>query len=68
MQELSRLLEIHRSQTCPYRPQTDGLVERFNHTLIDMLSKFCGDRCDDWDDHLPYLLCAIEPPLMRVLA
>ena len=58
MQELCQLLEIHQSKTCPYRPQSDGLVERFNRTLIDMLSKFCGERCDDWDDHLPYLLCA----------
>ena len=55
MQELCQLLEIHQSKTCPYRPQSDGLVERFNCTLIDMLSKFCGERCDDWDDHLPYL-------------
>ena len=58
MQELCQFLEIHQSKTCPYRPQSDGLVERFNRTLIDMLSKFCGERCDDWDDHLPYLLCA----------
>lgn len=58
MEELFRLLEIQRTRTCPYRPQSDGLVERFNRTLIDMLSKFCGEHREDWDDHLPYLLCA----------
>ena len=56
--ELCELLEIQRTRACPYRPQSDGLVERFNRTLIDMLSKFCNDRYDDWDRHLPYLLCA----------
>ena len=33
-------------------------MERFNRTLIDMLSKFCGERQDDWDQHLPFLMCA----------
>ena len=56
--ELCELLEIQRTRTCPYRPQSDGLVERINRTLIDMLSKFCNERYDDWDRHLPYLLCA----------
>lgn len=58
MHELFALLEIQRTRTCPYRPQSDGLVERFNRTLIDMLSKFVGEHRDDWDTHLPYLLCA----------
>ena len=56
--ELCQLLEIQRTRTCPYRPQSDGLVERFNRTLIDMLSKFCGEQHDDWDEHLPYLMSA----------
>ena len=58
MGKLCELLEVQRTQTTPYRPQSDGLVERFNRTLIDMLSKFCNEKQDDWDQHLPYLLCA----------
>ena len=58
MTELSVLLEIQRTRTCPYRPQSDGLVERFNRTLINMLSKFCDENRSDWDQHLPFLLCA----------
>ena len=58
MRGLFRLLEINRTRTCPYRPQSDGLVERMNRTLIDMLSKFCGENADDWDEHIPYLMCA----------
>ena len=56
--ELCELLEIQQTRTCPYRPQSDVLVERFSRTLIDMLSKFCNERYDDWDRHLPCLLCA----------
>ena len=58
MRELCTLLEIQRTRSCPYRPQSDGLVERFNRTLIDMLAKLCSDNRDDWDDHLPYVMAA----------
>ena len=58
MTELHELLEIQRTRTCPYRPQSDGLVERLNRTLIDMLSKFCNENLNDWDNHLPYLISA----------
>ena len=39
IQEVCQLLGIHRVNTTAYHPQTDGLVERFNRTLIDMLAK-----------------------------
>ena len=58
MTELCELLEVHRTRTTPYCPQSDGLVERFDRTLIDMLSKFCNEKQDDWDQHLPCLMCA----------
>ena len=60
MNELSVLLEIQRTQTRSYRPQSDGLVEQFNRTLISMLSKFCDENRSDWDQHLPFLLCAYQ--------
>ncbi|CAC5375615.1 unnamed protein product [Mytilus coruscus] len=52
------LLNIDKTRTCPYRPQSDGLVDRINRTLIQMLSIFVNDNRNDWDDHLPYLLMA----------
>ena len=39
MKEVCQLLKIHRVYTTAYHPQTDGLVKRFNRTLIDMLAK-----------------------------
>ena len=36
--EVCRLLGVTKTRTTPYRPQSYGLVERFNHTLLDMLA------------------------------
>ncbi|GFV64284.1 retrovirus-related Pol polyprotein from transposon opus [Trichonephila clavipes] len=35
-----------------------GAVERWNHTLKDMLSKNAQEHGSDWDVHLPFLLFA----------
>lgn len=51
-------LGINKTRTTPYRPQSDGLVERFNRTLKQMLSLFAHENPQDWDDHIPYLLMA----------
>nr|KAG5693550.1 hypothetical protein BaRGS_011675 [Batillaria attramentaria] len=55
---MASLLEIKQTRTCPFRPQSDGQVERMNRSLLDMLSKFCSEHPENWDDFLPYLLCA----------
>ena len=58
LQEMYRLLCIKPIRTTPYHPQTDGLVERFNHTLKAMLRKSATDEGKDWDKLIPYLLFA----------
>jgi predicted aspartyl protease len=57
-QEVCKLLGIKKSRTTPYRPQSDGMVERFNRTIQQMLKHFVNDNRNDWDDHLPYLMMA----------
>ena len=39
MKNVYKLLGLKKVNTTAYHPQTDGLVERFNRTLTDMLSK-----------------------------
>ena len=51
--ELYRLLHISPLRTTPYHPQTDGLVERFNKTLKDMLKKAAVEEGKDWDKLIP---------------
>jgi len=36
--ELSRILQIRKTHTTPHHPQSDGLVDRLNHTIISMLA------------------------------
>ena len=58
LREVYNLLQVHAIQTSPYHPQTDGLVERFNQTLKQMLRKAATEEGKDWDKLLPYLLFA----------
>ena len=56
--EMCNLLQIQKTRTTPYHPQSDGMVERINKTLTTMLSMFVKDYQRDWDDHLPYVMMA----------
>ena len=47
-----------KTRTTPYHPQSDGLVEQFNRTLLNMLSIFCKDNETTWDLQLPYVMMA----------
>ena len=44
--------------TSAYHPQSDGVVERFNRTLTDMLAKCVVLGTREWDNRLPYVLFA----------
>ena len=52
LSEVNRVFGITKVNTTAYHPQTDGMVERFNHTLVAMLSHYVGSELDDWDEYL----------------
>ena len=58
LKQVYRLLGIKGLRTTPYHPQMDGLGERFNQTLKQMLRKFVDETGSDWDQWIPYLLFA----------
>ncbi len=42
--EVCKLLGITKTRTTPYHPQSDGLIERFNCTLLSMLKTAAADH------------------------
>ena len=56
--EMCKLLQITKTRTTPYHPKSDGMVERFNKTLVTMLSAFVNEHHTDWDKHLQYVMMA----------
>ncbi|KAL5460004.1 hypothetical protein EMCRGX_G033412 [Ephydatia muelleri] len=58
IKEICNLLHIRKSHTTPYRPQGNGMVERFNRTLLDMLATVVGDHPSDWEMYIRKLCFA----------
>ena len=58
MQRLLSRMNIQHRQTCPYYPQANGHVERFNRTLVDCLSKQCHLEPSRWDTFIEGTLFA----------
>ncbi|XP_072015789.1 uncharacterized protein [Amphiura filiformis] len=58
MKEVNRLLSIRNLTTTPYHAMANGLVERYNGTLKQMLKRMCQERPKDWDRYIAPLLFA----------
>ena len=47
-EELCKETKITKIRTCPYRPQGNGQVERFNKTLLNMIGTLNPEEKVDW--------------------
>ena len=56
--EMCKLLHIEKTRTTPYHPQSDGLVERFNRTLGDMLVTAVEKHPFQWEEHVSKVVMA----------
>lgn len=57
-QRMCSLFGVEKTRTTPFRPQSDGQVERFNSTLQKILAT-TTERCHwDWDLMIPYAVMA----------
>ena len=67
MKEICKLLGISKTRTTPYRPQSDGLVERANRTIKGALKTFITEKnVPVWDDFLPLLQLAYNSSVHTV--
>ena len=58
--EVCRLMGVDKTRTTSYNPKSDGLIERFNRTLLDIVATMIDPnaRQRDWDVHLPFCTAA----------
>ncbi|VDN44014.1 unnamed protein product, partial [Dibothriocephalus latus] len=57
--DVCEILSVQKTHTTPYHPEGNGLVERTNRTINNLLLAFCEDNHrHDWDLHLPLCLMA----------
>ena len=59
---LNKTFGISRLDTTPYHPMTNGLVERMNSTLIQMLQTITEGNKQNWKDKLNKLTYAYFVP------
>lgn len=52
MAEVCKLLHIQKSRTTAYHPQSDGLAERWNRTLLGMLATCVGEHPENWEEYV----------------
>ena len=58
MKAVSRLLSVEHFTSSPHHLQCNGMVEKFNGTLKQMLKRMCAERPRDWDRYIKAVLFA----------
>ncbi len=56
--EMCQLLDIHKTRTSPYHPQSNGITEKYNQVLVNMISAYVKKNQKDRDINLPLLTAA----------
>ena len=59
-------LRITKQATTAYHPQSNGLCERFNGTLVEGLKTMAADHPKDWNRELPWFLFAYRTTVHSV--
>ena len=55
---LLKKLEIDKTRTTAFHPQSNSVIERMNRTLLNMLAKCIDEDQTNWSVKLPYVLMA----------
>ena len=52
------LLRVHKLRSSPFHPSANGMIEKFNGVLMNMIATFVDKDQKTWDVHLPLLTTA----------
>ena len=58
MQAICEKFDIARTRTTAYHPQGNGMTERVNRTIIEMLATVSDHAASSWDQLIPLVLMA----------
>ena len=60
-----KLWNITKSTSTSYHPQTQGLVERLNKTIIEILKRYVSEAHDTWDESVDMATYAYNTSIQR---
>ena len=63
MAHIYQELGIKQLRSSPYNPKCNGMVEKVNRVLVDMLTMYANDNPEGWCEHLPYAVFAYNTSL-----
>jgi len=52
--EVCKLLQINKINTSPFRPESNGGLERSHRVLAEYLRHYVDKKLNNWDNYLPY--------------
>ena len=59
-QSLIQSLQIDKTQTTSFHPQSNAVIERMKRTLLNMLAETVDDFQSNWTQQLPYMMMAFR--------
>ncbi len=65
LKTLCKLLVIAKTHNTPYRPSSNGQLERYNRTLTQFIRCFLEGKQQDWDKYVPALGMSIHATINR---